>query len=89
MVAPAALVIAVATGADHQLAFAILGSDNLVHVVHRVLRYVPPLGQPQMPYDNIILATFGDASALGVTSVEFTAAFFTRTPPLPRIRTTA
>ena len=89
MVAPAALVTAVATGADRQLAFAILGSDNLVHVVHRVLRYVPPLGQPRMPYDNISLATFGDASALGVTTVEFTAAFFTRTPPLPRIRTTA
>ena len=46
LVAPATLVTAVATGADRQLAFAILGADDLVHVVHRVLRYVPPLGQP-------------------------------------------
>ena len=87
LVAPAALVTAVATGADRQLAFAILGADDLVHVVHRVLRYVPPLGQPRMPYDNINLATFGDTSALGMTTIEFSATFFTRTPALPRILT--
>lgn len=89
MVTPAALLTAVATGADRQLAFAILGSDNLVHVVHRVLRYVPPLGQPRMPYDNINLATFGDASALGVTTIEIPATFFARTAPLPRTRSIA
>ena len=86
---PAVLLTSVATGVDRHLAFAILGADNLVHVIHRVLRYVPPLGQPRMPYDNVTLATFGDTTALGVTTVEIPATFFTRTALLPRILTNA
>ena len=86
---PAALLTSVATGVDRRLAFAILGADNRVHVIHRVLRYVPPLGQPRMPYDNVTLATFGDTTALGVTTVEIPATFFTRTALLPRLLTNA
>ena len=89
LVTPAVLLTSVATGADRKLAFAILGADNLVHVVHRILRYVPPLGQQRMPYDNISLATFGDTTALGVTTIEVPATFFTRTALLPRILTNA
>ena len=81
-VTPAVLLTSIATGVDRKLAFAILGSDNLVHVVHRVLRYVPPLGHPRMPYDNINLATFGAATPLGVTTIEVPATMFTRTAPL-------
>ena len=84
LVTPAALLTSVATGADRKLAFAILGADDRIHVVHRVLRYVPPLGQPRMPYDNINLATFGDATVLGVATIEVPATFFARTVHLPR-----
>ena len=38
-----------------------------------------------MPYDNVNLATFGDTLALGVTTIKFSATFFTRTPALKRI----
>ena len=88
-VTPAALLTSIATGADRKLAFAILGADNRVYVVHRVFRYVPPLGQQRMPYDNVNLATFGEVSVLGVTTVEIPATFLSRTIPLPRISTNA
>ena len=74
LVTPAALLTSVATGADHKLAFTILGADNLVHVIHQVLRYVPQLGQPRMPYDNI-------------SSQKNPMTFFTRTALVPRILT--
>ena len=89
LITPAALLTTVATGLDAKLAFVILGADSKVHVIHRIQRYVPPLGRPRAPYDNVNLATFGDVSVLGPVTIEVPAPFFSRTILLPNVRTSA
>ena len=89
LVTPAVLLTTVATGMDAKLAFAILGEDSKIYVIHRIQRYVPPLGRPRAPYDNINLATFGDVSVLGPVTIEVPAPFFARTILLPNISTSA
>jgi hypothetical protein len=87
--APAALLTLIATGADSKSAFMFLGPNNLIHVIHRIRRFVPAIGMPPMPYDNTTLATLGDLTPLGPNTIEVPANIFTRTAVIAAVLTPA
>ena len=80
---PATILDDVANEPNSCQAFATLGADGLVRILHRLQTQRRRLGFPASPEDGLTYAFLNDASRMGATTVEFPSALFhQRTAPI-------
>lgn len=71
---------------EQREAFAFLGTDDIVHVVHRLRAYRSPLGQTS-PSDGHTIGVLDECTALGPQLVRVRPALFTLLAGVPGVRT--